>query len=75
MPRYGAVKAIMEEVGPKKDYEYADGLVMSESGSKLQKIRDTVGAIREKKYIKGLCKLFHKFHRLRFFSLKTRRRW
>ncbi|VDN17979.1 unnamed protein product [Gongylonema pulchrum] len=55
LPRYGAVKAIMEEVGPKKDYEHVDGLVMSESGSKLQKIRDTVGAIREKKYIKVCC--------------------
>lgn len=54
LPRCGAVKAIMEEVGPKKGYKYTDGYT-SENGSKLQLIRDTVGAIREKKYIKGLC--------------------
>lgn len=54
LPRYGAVKAIMEEVGPKKGYNYTDGITTTENGSKLKLIRDTVGAIREKKYIKGL---------------------
>lgn len=56
LPRFGAVKAIMEEVGPKKGYNYTDDTT-SENGSKLQLIRNTVGAIREKKYIKGLCLL------------------
>ncbi|VDO41270.1 unnamed protein product, partial [Onchocerca flexuosa] len=58
LPRYGAIKAIMEEVGPKKGYNYTDGMTVSENGSKLQFIRDTVGAIREKKYIKGLFSAF-----------------
>lgn len=69
LPRYGAVKAIMEEVGPKKGYNYTDDATTSENGSKLKLIRDTVGAIREKKYIKGLLSafshsVFYKFPRL-----------
>ncbi|VDM97041.1 unnamed protein product [Thelazia callipaeda] len=53
LPRFGAVKAIMEEVGPKKGYENIDTAI-SKNGSKLKLIKDTVGAIREKKYIKEM---------------------
>jgi len=50
LPRMGAVKAILEEVGPREEDE--EGIVKTRSGSKLQLIKDTVGAIREKKYVK-----------------------
>ncbi|VDM51242.1 unnamed protein product [Toxocara canis] len=53
LPRMGAVKAIMEEVGPRDDNDDLDGLAKSRSGSKLKLLKDTVGAIREKKYVKG----------------------
>ncbi|KHN74611.1 Acyl-CoA:lysophosphatidylglycerol acyltransferase 1 [Toxocara canis] len=52
LPRMGAVKAIMEEVGPRDDNDDLDGLAKSRSGSKLKLLKDTVGAIREKKYVK-----------------------
>ncbi|MCP9264528.1 LGAT1 [Dirofilaria immitis] len=61
LPRYGAIKAIMEEVGPKKNYKYTDSITMFENGSKLQFIRDTVGAIREKKYVKGFSTFLQTF--------------
>ncbi|RCN34385.1 Acyltransferase, partial [Ancylostoma caninum] len=50
LPRMGAVKAILEEVGPREDEEDEP---RERSSSKLKLITDTVGAIREKKYVKG----------------------
>ncbi|VDK53809.1 unnamed protein product [Anisakis simplex] len=52
LPRQGAVKAILEEIGPREEHE-TDGMIDSKRGSRLKLIKDTVGAIREKKYIKG----------------------
>uniref|UniRef100_A0AC35G1B1 Phospholipid/glycerol acyltransferase domain-containing protein n=1 Tax=Panagrolaimus sp. PS1159 TaxID=55785 RepID=A0AC35G1B1_9BILA len=50
LPRMGAVKAILEEVGPRED---DDGeMVKTKSGSKIEILKDTIGAIREKKYVK-----------------------
>lgn len=46
----GAVKAILEEVGPRSD---DDDEPRERSNSKLKLLKDTVGAIREKKYVKG----------------------
>ena len=56
LPRQGAVKAILEEIGP-RDGESAssdeDGVsTRARSRSKLKLIKDTVDAIREKKYVK-----------------------
>ncbi|VDO64146.1 unnamed protein product [Heligmosomoides polygyrus] len=55
LPRQGAVKAILEQVGPRG--EEADE-PRERSSSKLKLITDTVsdtiGAIREKKYVKGM---------------------
>ncbi|KAK6767111.1 hypothetical protein RB195_026489 [Necator americanus] len=48
LPRMGAVKAILEEVGPREDEDEP----RERSSSKLKLITDTVGAIREKKYVK-----------------------
>ncbi|VDL78792.1 unnamed protein product [Nippostrongylus brasiliensis] len=54
LPRMGAVKAILEQVGPRGDEEDEK---RERSSSKLKlitdTISDTVGAIREKKYVKG----------------------
>lgn len=52
LPRMGAVKAVLEEVGPRPEVE-SDELHKSRSSSKLKLLKDTVGAIREKKYVKG----------------------
>ncbi|KAK0411759.1 hypothetical protein QR680_005826 [Steinernema hermaphroditum] len=51
LPRQGAVKAILEEIGP-RDPDENENLQKSRSASKLKLIKDTVGALREKKYIK-----------------------
>lgn len=55
LPRMGAIKAILEEVGPRfnDDGSEEDPILRSRSSGKLQLIADTVGAIREKKYVKG----------------------
>lgn len=54
LPRMGAIKAILEEVGPRfnDDGSEEDPILRSRSSGKLQLIADTVGAIREKKYVK-----------------------
>ncbi|KAK5977488.1 PlsC domain-containing protein [Trichostrongylus colubriformis] len=53
LPRMGAVKAILEELGPRGD---STDETRERSSSKLKQladtITDTVGAIREKKYVK-----------------------
>ncbi|PAV89094.1 hypothetical protein WR25_20513 [Diploscapter pachys] len=50
LPRTGAVKAILEEIGPRgDDDEYSR---RERSSSKLKLLKDTVEAIREKKYVK-----------------------
>ncbi|XGW01377.1 hypothetical protein V3C99_013935 [Haemonchus contortus] len=49
LPRLGAVKAILEELGPRGD---ENDEPRERSSSKLKLITDTVGAIREKKYVK-----------------------
>ncbi|KAI1720660.1 acyltransferase domain-containing protein [Ditylenchus destructor] len=49
LPRLGAVRTILEEVGPRKE-ESEEQIQKSRSISKL--LKDTVGAIREKKYVK-----------------------
>ena len=49
----GAVKAILEEVGPRVSQD--DDEPRERSNSKLKLLKDTVGAIREKKYVKGGC--------------------
>ncbi|KAL3083121.1 hypothetical protein niasHS_010923 [Heterodera schachtii] len=52
LPRMGAIKAVLEEIGPRQDEEQ-NGLARSAStSSKIKLIKDTVGAIREKKYVK-----------------------
>lgn len=57
LPRQGAAKAILETIGPREDENNDEGLVKTRSGSRLKLLKDTVGAIREKKYVKGtrLC--------------------
>lgn len=49
LPRMGAVKAILEEVGPRGE---ANNEPRERSSSKLKLITDTVGDIREKKSVK-----------------------
>ena len=49
LPRMGAVQAILEEVGPRED---DSEMIKTRSGSKIEIIKDTIGAIREKKYVK-----------------------
>ncbi|KAI3422120.1 hypothetical protein GPALN_012653 [Globodera pallida] len=50
LPRMGAIKAVLEEIGPREE---ENGLARSAStSSKMKLIKDTVGAIREKKYVK-----------------------
>ncbi|TKR87119.1 hypothetical protein L596_011575 [Steinernema carpocapsae] len=51
LPRQGCVKAILEEIGPRESDDN-DNLQKSRSNSKLKLIKDTVDALREKKYIK-----------------------
>uniref|UniRef100_A0A7E4W1C5 Acyltransf_C domain-containing protein n=1 Tax=Panagrellus redivivus TaxID=6233 RepID=A0A7E4W1C5_PANRE len=50
LPRMGAVKTVLTEVGPRSDA--AEELLRSKAASKIQLLKDTVGAIREKKYVK-----------------------
>ncbi|GMR59930.1 hypothetical protein PMAYCL1PPCAC_30125, partial [Pristionchus mayeri] len=54
LPRQGAVKAILEEVGPRPDSDSSSSETntRARSTSKLKLIKDTVDAIREKKYLK-----------------------
>lgn len=59
LPRFGAVKTILEEIGP-RDNDSSQDENRLKNRSKLKLIKDTVGAIREKKYIKG-------FHIFNFF--------
>jgi hypothetical protein len=48
----GAIKAVLEEIGP--NGENGNGNIKrTHSGKVVQLIKDTVGAIREKKYVKG----------------------
>ncbi|CAI5451986.1 unnamed protein product [Caenorhabditis angaria] len=49
LPRMGAVQAILEEVGPRDENDEP----RERTNSKLKLLKDTVGAIREKKYVKG----------------------
>ncbi|MFH4977750.1 hypothetical protein AB6A40_004459 [Gnathostoma spinigerum] len=51
LPRLGATKAILEQVGPRDDEEREDYQSKHRTG-KLKLIKDTVGAIRERKYVK-----------------------
>lgn len=54
LPRMGAVNAILEEIGPRITNDDSSSLLStSRSSSRLQIIKDTVDAIREKKYVKG----------------------
>jgi hypothetical protein len=54
LPRMGAIKAVLEEIGPNGE----NGTIRrTRSGKVVQLIKDTVGAIREKKYVKGWCQL------------------
>ncbi|CAI4225122.1 unnamed protein product [Auanema sp. JU1783] len=53
LPRQGAVQAILEEIGPRDDEDEGP---RERSHSKLKLLKDTVGAIREKKYVKGMLK-------------------
>lgn len=46
----GAVKAILEEVGPRPEESADEG---TKKNNVLKLIKDTYGAIREKKYVKG----------------------
>uniref|UniRef100_A0A915D7X6 Phospholipid/glycerol acyltransferase domain-containing protein n=1 Tax=Ditylenchus dipsaci TaxID=166011 RepID=A0A915D7X6_9BILA len=50
LPRMGAVKTILEEVGPRMDED--GGMTKSQSTSRFKLLKDTVDAIREKKYVK-----------------------
>ncbi|CAD5223859.1 unnamed protein product [Bursaphelenchus okinawaensis] len=52
LPRMGAVKAILEEIGPRPVDGSESDMHKSKSSSKLKLIKDTVDALREKKYIK-----------------------
>lgn len=53
LPRMGAVQAILSEVGPRAG-EDSQGFPLSRnSSSRLKLIKDTVDALREKKYVKG----------------------
>lgn len=50
----GAIKAVLEEIGPNGEN---GNIRRTRSGKVVQLIKDTVGAIREKKYVKGWCQL------------------
>lgn len=69
LPRFGAIKAILEEVGPREESD-EEKIMKTHSMSKLQLLKETVGAIREKKYVKGKCGfyLFLSEHNLLFFT-------
>ncbi|KAF8383288.1 acl-14 [Pristionchus pacificus] len=55
LPRQGAVQAILEEIGPRHDSDSSssDTNTRPRTTSKLKLLKDTVDAIREKKYLKG----------------------
>uniref|UniRef100_A0A0N5AGA8 PlsC domain-containing protein n=1 Tax=Syphacia muris TaxID=451379 RepID=A0A0N5AGA8_9BILA len=53
LPRLGAIKAIMEEVGPRENFKQENDVEKLQKRSKFQVIKDTVGELRDKKYIKG----------------------
>lgn len=54
LPRMGAVKCILEEIGPRPDDDTIEGtMVRTKSGRHIEVLKDTFEAIREKKYIKG----------------------
>ena len=49
LPRMGAIKAVLEEIGPREE----NGTTVHRSRSgRLQMLKDTVGAIRAKEYVK-----------------------
>lgn len=50
LPRLGAVKTVLDHIGPNEE----NGTMRRSGSSRLQLLKDTVGAIREKKYVKGL---------------------
>jgi hypothetical protein len=52
----GAVKAILDEIGPRNEDSGSseeEQRLRKKNSSVKQLLKDTVGAIREKKYIKG----------------------
>ncbi|KAI6186369.1 CBN-ACL-14 protein [Aphelenchoides besseyi] len=58
LPRMGAVKVILDTLGPRKEdadsrESSSTSLHQSRSGNHIKLLKDTVGAIREKKYVKG----------------------
>ncbi|KAI6213334.1 hypothetical protein M3Y94_00138200 [Aphelenchoides besseyi] len=57
LPRMGAVKVILDTLGPRKEdvdsrESSSTSLHQSRSGNHIKLLKDTVGAIREKKYVK-----------------------
>ena len=69
LPRIGAIKAILEEVGPRGDDSDSgvDNGRMRKVRSGIQLLKDAVGEIREKKHIKGF---FDSFGNLNLFFKK-----
>lgn len=56
LPRMGAVQAILKEVGPRLESDGSENTLTksrSSSTSRLKLLKDTVDALREKKYVKG----------------------
>jgi hypothetical protein len=57
LPRIGAIKAILEEIGPREsDSNSSDGMKgvrVRKVRSGVQVIKDAIGEIREKKNVKG----------------------
>lgn len=59
LPRMGAIQVILEEIGPRlSKSSSSSSLSTSRSASRLKILKDTVDAIREKKYVKGIILLF-----------------
>lgn len=55
LPRMGAVKVVLETLGPRKEDDEEEDLSIhkSKSGNRLKILTDTVGALRDKRYVKG----------------------
>ena len=52
LPRMGAVKVILEEIGPRLSSNNSSSSLSRSNSSRLKILKDTVDAIREKKYVK-----------------------
>lgn len=59
LPRMGAVKVILDTLGPRKEELSVEDEAMkkSRSAASLKLLKDTLGAIHSKKYVKGLQRI------------------